>query len=243
MVRRTLDCQDRLDRRPQDAREPLSLTDHLQTLAGAVGLVALACLVATLLLPARAQARDLGTVGPVYPIAEPDMVDAIKDKLRAQQASGELARIEAEGKRRIMASIHTPAPVPGLRRAQVPRAWHFDPSIRFDEAVLDDKGRVIVPAGTVANPLDVVSLRSTWFLFDGRDPKQVALARAELAAAKGPIKPILVGGSPLRLSNEWKRPVYFDQGGRTVQRLGLTVVPARVTQDGRFLLVQEVPAP
>lgn len=196
---------------------------------------------AALLAPTAATARDLGAVGPVYPIAEPDMVDAIKDLLREKQASGDLARIEAEGKRRVMASIQTPAPVQGLRRAQVPRAWHFDPSVKFDEAVLDDKGRVMVPAGTVANPLDVVSVRSTWFLFDGRDPKQVALARAELAAATGPIKPILVGGSPLQLSNEWKRPVYFDQGGRMVQRLGLTVVPARVTQDGRMLLVQEIP--
>ena len=239
----TFDRRQRQSLNAGDVRKTLSLADCLQTFAGTVGLVAPACLIAALLLTAGAQARDLGTVGPVYPIAEPDMVDAIKDRLRAQQASGELARIEAEGKRRIMASIQTPAPVPGLRRAQVPRAWHFDPSIHFDEAVLDDKGRVIVPAGTTANPLDVVSLRSTWLLFDGRDPRQVALARAELAAAKGPIKPILVGGSALQLSNEWKRPVYFDQGGRTVRRLGLTVVPARVTQDGRFLLVQEVPAP
>ena len=130
-----------------------------------------------------AMGRDLGTVGPVYPIAEPDMVEAIKDRLREKEASGELAQIEAEGKRRVMASIRTPAPVPGLRRAQVPRTWHFDPSIRFAEAVLDDKGRVVVPAGTLANPLDVVSLRSTWFLFEGRDPKQVAMARAELATA------------------------------------------------------------
>jgi conjugal transfer pilus assembly protein TraW len=213
----------------------------IRTLVGLSGLCASIALGFVLAAPGDAVARDLGTVGPVYPIAEPDMVEAIKDRLREKEASGELAQIEAEGKRRVMASIQTPAPVAGLRRAQVARTWHFDPSVKFDEAVLDDKGRVLVPAGTVANPLDVVSLRSTWFLFDGRDPKQVAMARAELAAAKGPIKPILVGGSPIPLSNEWKRPVYFDQGGRTVQRLGLTAVPARVTQDGRYLLIQEIP--
>lgn len=220
---------------------PQPFRPAVRAMVGLAGLCALAALGLALTAPGEAVGRDLGTVGPVYPIAEPDMVEAIKDRLREKEASGELAQIEAEGKRRVMASIQTPAPVPGLRRAQVPRTWHFDPSVKFDEAVLDDKGRVLVPAGTVANPLDVVSLRSTWFLFDGRDPKQVAMARAELAAAKGPIKPILVGGSPIPLSNEWKRPVYFDQGGRTVQRLGLTAVPARVTQDGRFLLIQEIP--
>ncbi len=223
--------------------EPAARPFHrtIRTLVGLSGLCASIALGFVLAAPGDAVARDLGTVGPVYPIAEPDMVEAIKDRLREKEASGELAQIEAEGKRRVMASIQTPAPVAGLRRAQVARTWHFDPSVKFDEAVLDDKGRVLVPAGTVANPLDVVSLRSTWFLFDGRDPKQVAMARAELAAAKGPIKPILVGGSPIPLSNEWKRPVYFDQGGRTVQRLGLTAVPARVTQDGRYLLIQEIP--
>ncbi|WP_236580317.1 type-F conjugative transfer system protein TraW [Rubrivivax sp. A210] len=192
------------------------------------------------LVPAGCWAHDLGTVGPVYPIAEPDMLDSITGLLREKQASGELARIEAEAKRRVQASVHTPAPVPGLRRVQVARSWRFDPSVRFDESVLDDKGRVVVPGGTVANPLDVVSMRSTWLIFDGRDPAQVALARSELAKAKGLIKPILVGGSPLQLSQDWKRPVYFDQNGRTVKRLGLTAVPVRVSQEGRELLIQEL---
>lgn len=223
-------------------REGRSVQERAASAMPAVsGLCAMLALFSALLLPVCGQAKDLGAVGPVYPIAEKDMVDAIKDRLREKEASGELARLQAEAQRRVLASVAEPKPVPGLHRAQVARSWHFDPSVRFDQAVLDDKGRVIIPAGTVANPLDVVSVRSTWFLFDGRDPKQVALARAELQSAKGLVKPILVGGSPLPLSNEWKRPVYFDQGGRTVQRLGLTAVPARVTQDGRYLLIQEIP--
>jgi conjugal transfer pilus assembly protein TraW len=190
---------------------------------------------------AGASARDLGTYGPVYAIQEPDMLETIMAVLKEKQASGELARIEAQGRQQVMARIRTPLPVQGLRRVQVPKTWHFDPSVRFEEPVLDDNGRVIVPAGTVANPLDVVSVRSTWFLFDGRDPKQVALAKLELDRSKTPLKLILVGGSPLALAEQWKRPVYFDQGGRTVKRLGLTAVPARVRQDGRFLLVEEIP--
>ncbi len=187
------------------------------------------------------EARDLGVLGPLHPISEPDMVEDITAMLKEKEASGELARIEAEGKRRALERIQTPQPVQGLRRVQVPRTWHFDPSVRFEEALLDDKGRVIVPAGTLVNPLDTVSLGSTWFLFDGRDPAQVALARTEVANTRGALRLILVGGSPLRLAREWKRPVYFDQGGRAVQRLGLTAVPARVLQDGRFLRIEEVP--
>ena len=188
-------------------------------------------------------ARDLGAIGPVYPITEPDMLKEIEAMLQEKQASGDLARIEAEAKRRMQASILTPAPVPGVRTAQVARSFEFDPSVQFDQPITDDKGRVVIAAGTVANPLDVVSLRSTLFFFDGRDPKQVAAARAELDKSKTPVTAILVGGSPLSLSREWKRPVYFDQGGRMVQRFGIAAVPARVTQVGRVLLVQEFPLP
>lgn len=210
-------------------------------MASAVHGATVALCIALLSGPPPAAARDLGVIGPLHPIAEPDMVEDITAMLKEKEASGELAKIEAEGKKRALERIQTPQPVQGLRRVQVPRTWHFDPSVRFEEALVDDKGRVIVPAGTLVNPLDTVSLGSTWFLFDGRDPAQVALARAEVDRTRGALRLILVGGSPLSLAREWKRPVYFDQGGRTVQRLGLTAVPARVLQDGRLLRIEEVP--
>jgi conjugal transfer pilus assembly protein TraW len=201
-----------------------------------------AALALSLSLPV-AQARDLGAIGPVHAITEPDMLKEIEAKLRAKQASGELAGIEAEAQRRIQARIETPPPVSGLRRAQVPRSFRFDPSVRFDDPIVDTKGRVIVPAGTNANPLSVVTLRSTLLFFDGRDPAQVAMARAEIAATKTQVTPILVGGSPAALARQWQRPVYFDQNGQMVQRFQISAVPARVTQDGMYLLVQEFVAP
>jgi conjugal transfer pilus assembly protein TraW len=188
-------------------------------------------------------AKDLGTVGPLHPIAEPDMLKEIDAKLRAKQASGELAAIEAEAQRRIRARIDTPLPVEGLRHTVVPRTYRFDPSVRFDESILDKQGRVVVPAGTNANPLAVVSLRSTLLFFDGRDAGQVAAVRAEIAASKRPVTPILVAGSPVGLARVWGRPVYFDQNGQMVQRFQIAAVPARVTQDGQYLLVQEFVAP
>lgn len=186
-------------------------------------------------------AKDVGTIGPVYPIAEPDMLEEIRAKLKEKEDSGELAAIEEKARAQIRLHIETPEPVPGVRRSQVARTYRFDPSVRFDEPVADDKGRVIVPAGTVVNPLSHASLGSEWLLFDGRDPKQVETARAEIAASKLPVKPILVGGSPTALMREWQRQVFFDQGGRIVERLGIKAVPARVTQDGEQLLVQEFP--
>lgn len=218
------------------------LIGWLQTVVGVIA--AAACgvvVVVTLIGPSFAWSRDVGAIGPVYPIAEPDLLDEIQAKLRAKEAAGELAAIERQAKARMLAHIETPEPVQGLRRAQVARSFYFDPSVRFDESIVDDKGRVVIPAGTLANPLDVVTLGSTWLFFDGRDPQQVAMVKAELDASRQPVKPILVAGSPAALTREWKRPVFFDQAGRLVQKFGIEAVPARLRQDGKQLLIEEYP--
>jgi conjugal transfer pilus assembly protein TraW len=217
-----------------------------QALVGTASLLAALLAAASLALPGGAHARDLGVIGPVHPITEQDMLDWIQARLLALQDSGELARRQAEAQSRALASVREPASVQGVRAAQVAREYLFDPSVRFDEPVLDEKGRVVVPGGTVANPLSMVSMRSTWLFFDGRDARQVAHVGAELASASKSgrvLKPILVAGSPVELSERWRTQVYFDQGGLMVRRLGITAVPARVTQDGQLLRVQEFPAP
>jgi conjugal transfer pilus assembly protein TraW len=214
-----------------------------------------------LLIGSAAGARDLGVIGPVYPIAEPDLLQEIQAVLKAKQASGEIDRLQAEASRRIQARITTPVPVAGLKRAQIPRRTFFDPSVRFDENITDQQGRIVIAAGTVANPLSVVTWHRELLFFDGRDPAQVAYARALMTTPSGPgvranpppsgadraeaaagaIKPILTGGSPLELSRLWQVPVYFDQGGKLVERLGIKAVPARVRQDGPLLRIDEVP--
>lgn len=199
--------------------------------------------VGTAWLATAAGAADLGALGPVYPLAERDLLQAIHDHLQKKQDSGELARLQAENIARAQRSIESPPPVQGLRKVTEARTWRFDPSVKFDEPVVDARGRIVVPAGMLANPLKVVTMPADWLLFDGRDPSQVALARKQLdeaAAAKRPIKPILVAGSPMRLAEVWQRPVYFDQQARITHRLGLTAVPVRVTQDGLQLVVQEL---
>ena len=55
------------------------------------------------------------------------------------------------------------------------------------------------------------------------------------------MKPVLTAGSWLALMRRWKQPVYFDQHGQITARLGITRVPALVTQDGRRLRIDELP--
>jgi conjugal transfer pilus assembly protein TraW len=185
-------------------------------------------------------AKDLGTIGPVHAIAEQDMLLLIEQRLQAKAASGELARLQQAAMERAKRSIREPKPVDGLARSTQRRTQWFDPSVHFDEPVLDEQGRVLVAAGTQFNPLTVLSFGKTWLFFDGRDAAQVRRAKAFMDSATGPVKPILVGGSPLALAERWKRRVYFDQGGRLTQRLGLKAVPAAVTQEGSLLRIEEL---
>ena len=194
---------------------------------------------ATAAIGPSAHAQHLSVIGPVYPIAEPSLLALIQSKLRELTANGGLERLQRESQARIQRQIEDPAPVAGITRTATARTFHFDPSIEVPYPISDADGRLIVAPGTRVNPLDVVSLSRPLF-FDARDAEQVERARRELADHRGQVKLILTGGSYLDLMRRWKQTVYYDQQGLLTTRLGIRQVPARVTQDGQRLRIDEL---
>lgn len=188
-----------------------------------------------------AQATNLGTIGPTYPVAEKNLLDVIMARLRAKEASGELKRHEQEARDRAAYAVNNPRPVDGLRRAQAARTFYFDPTFTLQSNVVDSTGAVLFPAGTRKNPLEVVSLSKHLLFFDARDPGQVARARELIEHYQGKVKPILVGGSYLDLMKRWNKPVFYDQEGALVRKFGIAAVPAIVSQEGQRLRIDEVP--
>ena len=188
-----------------------------------------------------AQAANLGTIGPTYPVAEKNLLDVIMARLRAKEASGELKRHEQEAGDRAAYAVNNPRPVDGLRRAQAARTFYFDPTFTLQSNVVDSAGAVLFPAGTRKNPLEVVSLSKHLLFFDARDPRQVARARELIEHYQGKVKPILVGGSYLDLMKRWNKPVFYDQDGTLVRKFGIVAVPAIVSQEGQRLRIDEVP--
>lgn len=188
-----------------------------------------------------AQATNLGTIGPTYPVAEKNLLDVIMARLRAKEASGELKRHEQEARDRAAYAVNNPRPVDGLRRAQAARTFYFDPTFTLQSNVVDSAGAVLFPAGTRKNPLEVVSLSKHLLFFDARDPRQVARARELIEHYQGKVKPILVGGSYLDLMKRWNKPVFYDQDGTLVRKFGIVAVPAIVSQEGQRLRIDEVP--
>ena len=193
-----------------------------------------------LAVPVYALALDLGRVGPVWPVAEPDLLALIQSRLEEKQKSGELARIQAEFAARSRRVIESPAPVAGLVRTRTPRSFLFDPTVTAPEPVRDHEGRVLVAAGTRVNPLDYVGLSQPLIFFDARDRVQTKAALALRQRHQGRAHLILTGGSFIDFMKRHDLRVYYDQQGLLVRRLGIRQVPALVTQEGRMLRIDEL---
>lgn len=189
---------------------------------------------------ALAQAQDLGTIGPVYPIGERNLLELILARLHQAQASGALAGLQQDAQRRARRALDDPAPVATVSRTTQPRTHYHDPSLIVPHPVTDAEGRVIAAPGTRINPLDTVSLSKALLFFDARDPLQLERARALLDERGARLTLILTGGSAVALMHRWARPVFHDQQGSLVARLGIRQVPALVTQADRRLRIDEL---
>ena len=186
--------------------------------------------------------QDLGVVGPVYPIAEQDMLLTIEQRLKSLEESGELARIEEDAKARYRAYVERPKGV-HLPRAKKTRTYYVDPSLTVPYDIRDHEGRIIHPAGTTVNPLEYLTLSKQLLFFDGDDPIQAEWARSILGKYPGQIIPILINGPILTLMEEWHIRLYFDQRGQLTQYFGIQAVPAIVGQEGLILRAREISIP
>jgi conjugal transfer pilus assembly protein TraW len=192
----------------------------------------------TISFPLRAE--DLGSVGPTYDIIERNLIEVIQDKFLQMEKSGELTKLQANYKKQVVDAVERPKPVPGITSTETVRTFYIDPTWTLERHVVDEKGKVLFPAGTRVNPLDYAPLTQTLLFFDQRERSQVAFAKRFLAEAKARVKPILVGGEPLKLMRQWKREVFYDQGGVLSRKFLVKQVPALITQDGNRLRVDEI---
>jgi len=203
-------------------------------------------LIAALLMIAAmsvAYTVNIGIIGPIYRIGEQNTIEVIMKKLNQASRSGTLKRMEDEAIRRSINSITHIKPVEGIVTVQTRATRLIDPTVTYTTSVKIGDGRIVIPAGTKINPLEITSLTKTLIFFDGRDPEQ-RKAVGRLLAKIGPhyVKPILIAGSWLDITKSWKTQVFYDQEGTLVQRFGITAVPTVIRQQGMMLLLEEIPA-
>ena len=186
--------------------------------------------------------KDLGVYGQVFPIDEHSLLEAIRGKLQALAETGALERHQRAILGQAIKKLKKPAPVPGISKTTQPRSFAYDPSVTVPYDLKDHKGEVFHRKGTRINPLDTHAFRCPFLFVDGEDETQVAWAIRQHQAAPAKAKPkiILVQGAPFDMSQKLNLPVYFDQAGVLVRKFGITQVPARVSQQNRKLVIEEV---
>lgn len=187
-----------------------------------------------------ASAEHLGTYGETFEISEEDLLAQIKRRLTQIRESGELARLESEFSERAKAKIKRPVPVLGITHTAEPRVWAHDPSWTSPEDIRDTEGRLVIAAGQTVNPLDVVRMRTPLLLIDGDETSHVDWATRQSDLSPWGVKIILVNGAPFELEKTIQQPVFFDQEGLITTKFGIRSVPAKISQSGRQLQVEEV---
>lgn len=192
----------------------------------------------TLLLSSCAVAKDLGTWGELYPVAEQDMLTTINTRLQAMKDSGELDMQQEAFKKRVIEKSLRPEPVKGLTIARESRTHYVNPSMTVAEDIADHQGRVFAHKGDVVNPLDTVPFNQTLYFIDGDSPVQLAWMKAQKPDTMI-YRIILVNGDVREATQALGERIFFDQKGTLSARFALTAVPARVTagEDGKTLRV------
>ncbi len=187
-----------------------------------------------------ASAKNLGTVGVVYPIAETDFLQWIQTRLQEKLQSGEWQRWQQARTQNVLQLVDRPQPVSELTPAQENKSWLYDPTITLQHDIFDAQGRVQFPAGTRFNPLETLIWTKVLLLYNGDDPKQVEWAKKTAEHYHGKVLFILTQGSLSDQRQQLKQPVYFDQGGQLVHRFSIVHMPASVFQEGKQLRVTEI---
>ena len=193
---------------------------------------------------ALSQVNDLGTFGQTFEIQERSLLEVIQTKLKDLEERGVLKDHQQDLVEKVKETLKNPQAVAGITKTTQPRTFTYDTSIMVPYDMKDNQGTVFQKQGTVVNPLHTHSLTKPLLFIDGDDRGQVVWVlhqQEERQRTRQTLpKLILVKGSPFDLMETHNVAFYFDQKGILTKKLGITQVPARVTQTEDVLTIEEV---
>ena len=175
----------------------------------------------------------LGVRGPVLEIAEPDLIETIKQRM---------AKIDWDDKKRKAAerfwNKQQWAPLP---RTDVSQVRYFNPTVQITRDVTTDTGEVIWPAGAHINPLGMQPFNDAVVVFNPNDPMQVERVLRASPSLKAAVQNVTYIITELDTTTDgWKAyqsitntldaPV-FKLTPDVQSRFGLTEVPTVITAD------------
>lgn len=199
----------------------------------------LLCFIALALHITPALSADLGQYGATFAIAEQDGEAQLKNAVQHKLANGGQERLVSDAQRRTVQYYTDLPPLKNVTAAKESKVRLVDLTIRTPQNVVDEKGKVIVPAGTPINPLAVRPLTKKVFFIDARDPRQLDLVKQR---ASDRDKVILTAGNLFKAQDYLKREIFIDQNpiGVMAARMKVTHAPSIASQQGTSLRIEEI---
>ena len=198
------------------------------------------CAAVMLMITLPLSAANLGVYGTVFPIAEPDLLQYFHAKLLEMKADGQMAKMQQQMTKNVIAHVLRPPAVEGVRTAVEANTVYYDPTFVVTRDIAAPSGQVIVKAGTSVNPLSFEKMTEVLLFINADDSAQVDWAKAEQQQF-AMTKVILVQGNIKDAAGKLGR-IYFDQDGVLCKKLGISSVPTLVRQTGTKLAIESVPS-
>jgi len=192
-------------------------------------------LISLLLGVSSVQAKELGSFGMTYRIAERDALAEIEERARQVDWHKVLDKRKVE-------NFQGPPDRVRLPRARRNRSFPVDVTYTTEIDVPDGKGGVLYPKGYTFNPLDYVTYPKTLVVIDGTDPEQVKWFAASEYDKRLDVTLLLSEGNFGAVSKRISRPLFYADR-KIVERLKLKAVPSVIRQTGRMMEVNEVKLP
>lgn len=185
-------------------------------------------------------AQELANIGPTFEIKEQDLEEVINNKLTSPEGKEKIEQFNIIWQEKVRAKTQRPTPVKNIGKATESRKYRFDPSTSIPNDLHDHNGKVFYKANTKVNPLEHVKLPQPMLFIDGDDQTQIDFINNYEQENMTKTMLILINGEPFKLMQELKREVYFDQGGFMVGHFAIKHVPAVITQEDQYLVIEEV---
>lgn len=179
-----------------------------------------------------AQAKELGTFGMTYRIAERDALAEIEERAKQVDWHKVLDKRKVE-------NFQGPPDRVRLPRAKRNRSFPVDMTYTTEIDVPDGRGGILYPKGYTFNPLDYVTYPKTLVVIDGADPEQVKWFATSEYDKRLDVMLLLTEGNFGNVSKKISRPLFYADR-KIVERLKLQAVPSVVRQKGRIMEVTEV---
>lgn len=199
--------------------------------------ITLACAILIAMTTMTVHARDLGTYGHTYVVAEKDLMSDIEDRSKRVDWKRIFSKARAETKKTAARGrIFVP-------RAQSNKTYYLNMTYVLDHDIktYNTKGEVtgiLYPKGFVYNVLDYLPVKETYVVFNGDRKEEVNWFKREYAITPL-VYPIITQGNAMDVAEKLGRPVYVLRDNmKDLFKIEATV--SVVYPQGRRMRVDEI---